>query len=261
MTVTNRHIDPILLESTPGGLLRSTRLLPEGVGDWTGGIVFTSNCGGANTWGCTYSDEKTILDKGDPVEFDPFFVYGSARCSGAPDVPELTLISQIRLRRGMSGALANELYRSNPDVANPDLETTAVDITPGASPCIDKAIAGLLSTAADCGGGDIVIHAPLVALASLMSLNLVDFSDGRYRIGGHTIVVDSYPNEPPTGGAAAGANQAWLYSTGPVEYRLGETVDVQQFTGRTNESIVLAEQLAILRFDPCCVYAILADIC
>jgi hypothetical protein len=94
-----------------------------------------------------------------------------------------------------------------------------------------------------------------------MTLNLVEFEDGKYRLGGHTIIVDNYQNIGPTGSPPPAANEVYIYATGPVEYKLGENVDIAQFTGRTNEGIVLAEQLAILRFDPCCSYAILAEIC
>jgi hypothetical protein len=261
MTITNKYIDPIIAESTPGGFIRSAGLLPANA-DWTGGITFSSSCGGTDVWSCSYGvDKQNITDKGDPVEFDPFIVYAGKRCSGAPDVANLTELATIALKRGISGSLARELHSSDPTIGNPDLVTTATDITPGAAPCVQNAIAGLMSAAGECGGGPLTFHVPFVALASLMSMSLVEFSDGRYRLGGHTIIVDDYPNEPPTGGAVAAANEVWLYATGPVEYKLGERIDVGQFTERLNESIVIAEQLAIIRFDPCCVFAILAEIC
>lgn len=261
MTVTNRHIDPILAESTPGGFIRAARLLPEGT-DWTGGVTFTPSCGGSGIWGCAYGQTKAeIEEKSDPVEFDPFLIYAGRTCSGAPDEDELRTLAQIALRRGMSGSFARELQQSDPLVGNPDLVTTATDITPASPPCINNAIAGLMTTAQECGGGELTFHAPLVALASLMQYNLVTFEDGRYRLGGHTIIVDGYENVGPTGAAAAADNEVWLYATGPVEYRLGQNIDVAHYTGQRNEQIVLAEQLAILRFDPCCVYAILAEIC
>lgn len=259
MSITNIKIDPIPAESTPGGFLRAARLLPEGI-TWNGGVTFTQSCGGAERAGCSYGvDVWTADDKGDPAEFDPFLVGASVKCSGAPDVADLKQLANIKLARGRSGQFARELYASA--VGNPDLETSATDITPGTTPCVDKAIAGLLTTAADCGGGDITIHAPTVVLASLMSFNLVSFEDGRYRLGGHTIIVDDYGNLPPTGGPAAVAGEAWIYATGPVEYALGAKPDTEHFTGRLNESVVVAQQLAILRFDPCCSYAILASIC
>lgn len=214
-------------------------------------------------WGCSYGVEKpNISEKGDPVEFDPFLLYAGVTCSGAPDLADLEQLAKIRLRRGMSASLANQLLQSHPDVGNPDLVTLASDITPlGGAPCMNNAIAGLMTTAQGCGGGELTFHAPIVALASLMQYDLVEFADGKYRLGGHTIIVDLYENIGPAGSPVAGANEVYIYATGPVEYKLGATIDISHFTGRTNEGIVLAEQLAIMRFDPCCVYAIRAEIC
>lgn len=262
MTITNRYIDPIPAEETPGGFLKAARSLPAGA-DWTGGITFTPSCGTTDVWSCVYGDEKQNIDaKADPVEFDPFLIYAGTTCSGAHDVENLTELTRIKLARGTSRALARELHSSNALVGNPDLVSSATDLTPGGTAvALKNAIAGLLSASGDCGGGALTIHAPLVALPALMELTLASFDGETYSIGGHTLIVDDYPNEPPTGGPAATSDEAWLYVTGPVEYRLGERIDVAHYTGRTNESIVLAEQLAIVRFDPCCVFAILADIC
>lgn len=261
MSITNIKIDPIPAESTPGGFLRASRLLPEGI-DWKGGVTFSGSCGGAERAGCSYGvDVWNVATKGDPVEFDPFMVGAAVKCDGAPDIEDLRQLAQIRLRRGMSGQFARELHTSHPDVGNPDLVTTATDITPLTVPCMENAIAGLLSAADDCGGGELTLHVPLVALASLMKVDLVDFSDGRYRIGGHTVIVDAYPNTPPTGGAAAGTDEAWIWATGPVEYAVGQNANVEHFTGVLNESVVVVQEQAILRFDPCCSYAILAGIC
>jgi hypothetical protein len=259
VSVTNIHIPPILAESTPGGFTRAARLLPDGI-DWKGGVTFSGSCGGAERAGCDYGvDVWTVEDKADPVEFDPFLIGASLKCSGAPDMEELVTLVDNRMVRGTSGQFARELHTSQ--VGNPDLVNNATDITPVTPPCVDKAIAGLLSTADDCGGGVLTIHIPLVALASLMTFDLVEFRDGRYRLGGHNIIVDAYPNTPPSGGAAAGADQAWIWATGPVEYAVGESLRVEHFQDRLNESVVVAERMSILRFDPCCAYAILADIC
>ncbi len=262
MTVTNQYISPIKINSTPGGFLRSARLLPDGT-DWGGGITFTPACGGADVWSCIYGVDKTNIDgKGDPVEFDPFMLYAGKSCSGSANFDELTELARIALVRGASGRMAQELHTSDPAIGNPDLVSTAQDISPLTAPCIENAIAGLMSAAGLCGGGELTFHVPFVALASLMKLNLVAFEDGRYRLGGHTIIVDDYPNEPPTvSGVAPTASQAWIYATGPVEYKLGQNIDVTNHKSRTNTATVLAEQMAIIRFDPCCVFAILAEIC
>lgn len=253
------EVDPILASSTPGGFLRAARPLEVGDADWRGGVTFTSNCGGVNPWTCDVSGaKKTVDDLGDPARFDSFLVYAGVRCSGAPVEDKLRQHADIKMRRGLSGALARELH-DGATTDNPSLQSEATDITVG-SPCVDAAIAGLISTAEDCGGGELVFHAPFVALAALMKYQLVTYSGGKYQLGGYDIIIDGYPNLGP-GGTAAAANQVWIYATGPVEYKLGERVEYSHFTGRQNDSVLFAEQLAVLRFDPCCANAIRAEIC
>ena len=260
MTVTNRKIDPIEPSSTPGGFIRAARLLPDGV-DWSGGVSFLQNCGGTSTWSCDFAGAtKDIPQTQDPVEFDPFIVYAGERCSGKPFTAELEQLARNKLVRSRSGSMAQELHSSA--YGNPGLVDSATDITPvGGAPCINNAIAGLLSAACDCSGGDVVIHAPLVVLASLMQYDLVKYEDGRYRLGAYTVIVDCYPNVEPDGGTPPAEDEVWLYSTGPVEYAMGNVEVIQNFDNETNEDVVLAEQLSILRFDPCCVHAIRASIC
>ena len=264
MSITNKYAPPIVKNSMPGGFTRSARLLPDGI-DWSGGITFTPSCGGADVWGCSYGVDKTnITDKADPVEFDPFMLYAGKRCSGSPDVEELSILAKSNLVIGSSSRMARELQSSDALIGNPDLITTATDITPVTAPCIDNAIAGLISAAGACGGMELTFHAPFVALAPLMDKSLVVFEDGKYRLGGHTIIVDDYDAHlEPTSyiGTAATDTQAFIYATGPVEYKLGQEIDVVHYTHRTNESVVLAEQMAIIRFDTCCVYSILAELC
>lgn len=259
MTVTNKRIDPIEPSSTPGGFIRAARLLPDSVGDWSGGVTFLQNCGGSSTWSCDFAGAtKDIPQTGDAAEFDPFIVYAGERCLGKPS-DELRQLVANKLTRGASSSLAVETHTSAH--GRPDLQGSAVDITPvGGPPCVNNAMAGLLSAICDNGGGDVVFHVPLVGLASLMTYDLVEFSDGRYRMGGHTVIVDCYPNEGP-GGAAAAADEVWIYATGPVEYALGQVQEIRNFDNETNEDVLLLEQLAITRFDPCNVQTILASIC
>lgn len=253
------RVDPIRVASTPGGLQRAARLLETDV-DWSDGVTFASNCGGVGTWQCDFSGaEKTIDDLGDNVRFESFLIYAGVRCDGAVVTDDLREHAGIKIARGTSGALARELH-DGAATGNPSLQSEATDITPLVSPCIDGAIAGLLTAADDCGGGEVIIHVPLVALAPLIKYNLLSYEDGKYMLGGHTVSVDGYYNLGP-GGAAAADDEAWIYATGPVEYRLGDEVEFTQFTDRLNENVLIAERLAVLRFDPCCVNAIKATIC
>jgi hypothetical protein len=261
VTVTNKYLPPILPDVAPGGLADAARELPSGY-DWSGGVTFTPSCGGADRWGCSYGEDKqNIIDKGEPTEFDPFLIYSGFRCSGAPDEAELRLLAQNALTRGLSRSLAHELVLSDVNVGNPDIVSSATDITPDTPACIAGSVAGLLSASDDCGGGGVWIHAPRVALPFLMKNDLVKFDGEGYRIGGHKLIVDDYPNEAPTGGAEPTDGQAYLYATGPVEYAVAEQFDIANFEHIQNEQIVLLERLAILRFDPCCSFAILTELC
>lgn len=257
------EISPITVQPTPGGFLRAAGRL-ETDADWqSGGVTFTSNCGGAHTWQCDYSGAtKTIDDLGEAVEFEAFLIYAAARCNGGLVPDRLREHVDIKLARGSSGALAYELATGDA-TGNPSLQSEAEDQTPGAGICVDAAIAALLSFAEDCGGGELTFHIPFVGLASLMKYHLVTFEGGVYRIGGHRIIVDAYPNVGPdiSGNVVATDDQVWVYVTGPVEFVLGSREEYHQFTHRTNDDVLIKEQLAALRFDPCCVHAILAELC
>lgn len=255
-------ISPIQVSRTPGGFLEAARQL-DTQKDWRGGVSFTSNCGGVGAWQCDYSGaQKDVDDLGDPVSFESFLLYVGVRCSGAPVEDVLREHAALKMTRGTSGALARELA-TGAATGNPSLQSEGVDDTPATDVCVDSAIAGLLSIAEDCGGGELTFHAPFVALASLMKYQLVVFEGGRYRIGGHTIIIDGYPNVGPDAAAdpTATDEQAWIYATGPVEYAVGANTEYYQFTGQQNESVLIAERLAVVRFDPCCVHAIRANLC
>lgn len=263
MTVANRHIDPIETGEMPGGLLAVARPLPADA-DWKGGVTFTPQCGTSGIWSCFVGgEEKTTYEKPDPVRFDPFLIYAGATCEGGgtPSLTELEQHARDTLLRSQSMQLARQLVISDPNVDSPDLTTVATDITPLTGPTgLKNSIAGLLSALANCGGGEAVLHVPVVALPYLIDNGLVE-RDGRYWFGVFPVSVDHYPNLgglPP-----ASSNEAYLYLTRPVEYEMTGDGEIQfnHYTGRTNEAIAMAEKLAILRFDPCCAYAINTLLC
>jgi hypothetical protein len=248
----------------PGGLLSVARRLPAG-SDWRGGITFTPQCGTTSgRWSCTTAGEKDVSDKPDPQRFDPFLIHSGARCSGAPVMDDLQELVRGELTRASSGWMAEELVLSDPDVGNLDLSTAATDITPldGLDPAptsLKNSIAGLLSAASECGAGEVMLHVPIVTLVYLIDLGL-EWRDGHYWLGAIPVSVDKYP---PLGGVAIDDSEAWLYLTRPVEFEItpiGE-IEFNHFTGRLNEAVLVGERLAVLRFDPCCVYAIRAVVC
>ena len=261
MTVTNRHIDPIAAGELPGGLTQTARRLPAG-SDWTGGVTYTPGCGTAGVWSCINDgSEKDINAKPDPHRVDPFMVYAGFDCSGAPIMDELMVAARNVLARAVSGRLAAELVFSDPLIGNPDLTTVATDITPATPVTLQPSISGLLSFLTLCGGGEVMLHMPLMAIPYFEFVGI----EWRYEtetvgwyLGPIPVSVDQYPN---LGGAAPDPDDdnAYIYMTRPVEYELGAVIENPAFKGRTNEALAIAEQLALVRFDPCCAYAINVD--
>lgn len=259
MTVANRHIDNIETGEQPGGLLSVARLLPAG-SDWRGGITFTPSCiDSIGTWACASAGEKTPSVKGDPVRFDPFLIYSAAKCDGAPVMDDLRELVRGKLARESGSELARNLVIKNEDVESGlDFTDTATDITPvDGSTNLKNSLAGLLSASAGCG--EVVLHVPRVALSYLLDIGL-EVRDGQYWYGMIPVSVDDYP---PVGGIETAPSEAWLYLSGPVEYEMSPIGEIEfnHYTGRLNEALLVGERLAVLRFDPCCVYAIRAALC
>lgn len=263
MTVANRHMAPIEVAEQPGGLLQTARPLPSE--DWRGGVTFTSVCTTLGRWGCVTDGEteKEIGARSEPVRFDPFMLYSGTACSGAPDEQELRGIARAGLTRGKSGEIAHELVTSL--FGNPDLSTTATNITPTAGPSFDpqplkNSIAGLLSAISECGGGEVYLHAHISTLPYLMDMGVV-WTGTEYKLGAISISLDDYPFLDDDEAAGA-ANPSWtpLYMTRPVELMVATASDDYDLTTRINEGQAVSEDFAVLRFDTCCAFAIYADL-
>jgi hypothetical protein len=228
-------------------------------------VTFTSDCGQADTWDCATVGEKTFTGMGDPVLFDSYLAYSAHECGGRPVDEILASLSRANLDRNISQIVAREIQLSTRVSSNPSLNSEAYDITAtdlaGAASTICSGVAALLSAAGDCGNVDMIIHAPRVALPTLLSNDLAEFNfdTGQYYIGAHKLVIDDFSQVGPS--AVATANQAWLYATGPIEVALGDTQDIRYYTTTQNASQVIVERPVVHRFDPCCVYAILVDLC
>jgi hypothetical protein len=174
-----------------------------------------------------------------------------------------------------------------PDVdEQPTLRRSAVDVSVSGPMDLDDACAALLSAYEQCTGGNggATLHLPSVlvpgALGGIAGGGRVAWPEGNvyraamgavlspgpgYPHGASTVGVDGFG--PKTGGADAattykgnGLDEAWVYVTGPVEYAVGP-IDPMSLTpdaSRTNRTEIIAERPAIVRFDPCCVFAVLA---
>lgn len=257
-------LSPIERGVAPGGLLRSAGSIPTSPSPW-GGVTFTTDCGAAHTWDCETVGEKSFTEMGDPVRFDSYLVYSAHECGGRHIADVLKSLSRANLNRNISQVVARELQLATRKPTNPSLNSAAYDITAtdlaGAASTVCAGASALLSAAGDCGNVDMIIHAPRVALPALLTSQLAhfNFDTGQYYIGAHRLVIDDFSQTGPS--AVATANQAWLYATGPVEVALGSNDEISYYETVQNNSQVIVERPVVHRFDPCCVYAILIDLC
>lgn len=263
-----------------GSLVASARLLPENI-DWQAfGVSFVpENCGKAWIWqACTSTDDgdKPLNDGSPAAEFHPFMIeYNSQHCDGIPhDWEKLSDRAKRGIQARYSNALALALSSATPDGQpneSPSLPTTATDITPalidgGPAPLVNT-IAGLIEEAYNCGAaGELFIHVPAWILPFLLAQTLITQVGNVYKLGPHTVVLDQgYANEPPTGSTAAAVGQAWIYVSGPIEVATGSVQLLDDTTKsvspRLNRANVIAAQLAIYRFDPCCIFAARTVVC
>src|SRR3990172_871737 len=257
-----------------GSLTAAARLLPENA-DWEAfGVSYVpENCGFPWVWQACTVGEKPLNPGVDAVEFKPFLVeYNAQSCAGIPgDWQQYA----DRAKRGLAVRAGNAidfaLSSSAPDGQpndSPSLPTTATDVTPGGGPAsILNTVSGLIQEAYACGAtGELFIHAPAWTLPHWLASTLLTQVGLVFKLGPHTVVLDQgYANEEPTGGVPAGTGEAWIYVSGPVEYQTGSIQILEDTTKgvspRLNRANVIAAQLAIYRFDPCCIYAALAKVC
>lgn len=262
-----------------GSLTAAARPLPQDATWEAFGVSHTpENCGKEWVWqACTVAtdeDPKPLNPGVDAVTFKPFLVeYNAASCPDGIAGDRLSL--DARARRGLalraSKGIAFALSSSAPDGQpndSPNLPGLAVDVTPGGgASSLVNTISGLLQEAEACGlNGEKYIHAPGWTLPHFLQSTLLTQVGNVFKMGPHTVILDQgYSNEAPTGSPAAGVGQAWIYVTGPIEYATGAITALDDTTGgyetRLNRANIIAAQLAIYRFDPCCVFAALAQVC
>lgn len=272
-----------------GSLTAAARPLPENI-DWQGFGTshVVENCGLAWVWqACTIADAENPkpLNPGAPaVEFHPFLVeYNAASCDGivtGADSGDLADRAKRGLAVRISRAIDYALSSSAPDgVQNesPNLPDAAVDVTPITGPgALVCTLAGLIQDAYACGAtGELFIHAPAWTLPVFLANTLITQVGNVFKLGPHTVVFDQgFSNQAPTGvgsdpdvapSPAAAAGEAWIYISGPVEVATGTIQVLDDTTGgvdtRQNRANVIAAEIAIYRFDPCCVFAALVSVC
>lgn len=168
------------------------------------------------------------------------------------------------------------------------LRRAAVDVSiGGVSADLDDAVSALLSNYEQCTGGlgGATLHVPSVlmpgALGGIAGGGRIAWPEGNlyrgalgsivspgpgYPHGGHAQGPDAFGPETGAGTEVykgSALDEVWVYVSGTVEYAKSpiEVLPVDDVErrnwGRTNTYEVWAQREAIVRFDPCCVFAAL----
>lgn len=255
------------------GLLSYSTQLPASI-DWRNGISYTPE-------GCIAPDATPVCGEvskpdAEPIElvtFEPFGIVSVDGCDDKWMLREELHDRAVRvLDMGQGSLLARELlYSTNSN--NPSLSNTAIDVSASDDEPVGwlEAATTLLFNMQNAGYvGDVTLHAPNWLLPSFVASGVgdVDTVTGRASIGNHSVVFDAgYSGLISPNGDAGGAvpNVAgWVYASGPVEYAFSDLLsdtDSAGFDQGINQRYALAERAAIVRFDPCQVFAVLVDLC
>lgn len=271
---------------TPGLDDRGDGALPASSASWRNGISWTPlSCQPSGAWAqCPEADsvKDEAVDTGGPVEVMPFWFYTPLSCEWALEPDELDTAARALNDTHAAYAVARALwFGEGLPAANPTLRNTATDVSVGGGTAdLDDAVALLLATyeTATGGNGGAVLHIPGLALTGALGGvpggSFIARPEGNVYRGPLGSLISPGPGYP-YGASAAGADgfgpetapdvyagtagdELWVYITGPVEYALGESIELSPTPGlvsRLNVHQVLAERQAIVRFDPCSVFA------
>lgn len=244
--------------------------------DWTNGVSSNSICGaGGGATDCADAGvEKTHDALGAAYTFESFLLEHGREC----DLASRSLTEEQAknaLNRLRSSFFAKELHQSSTTNAttlhgfNPDLRNTAEDVTGLTTAVLANSLQPLIADLQDEGITEILIHAPRFTIPAFLKEQLIEPVGGRWMIGGLIpISFDSYPNQGPVtlgnGVETPPDGEAWIWATSPVEWAVGATettVSTDGIASQQNTAIALAQQLGVLRFDPCKVKAVQAQVC
>lgn len=171
----------------------------------------------------------------------------------------------------------------------PTLRRVATDISVNGGPvALDDVVAHLLHAYEDCTGGNggAVLHIPTVLIPGALGGGdggaRVAWPEGTFYRGPNGSKVSPGPGYPsgisaqgadgfgplvpdsdPEQYLGSGYDEVWVYISGPVEYALGtlelpNTVEERHMPAQLNAYEAIASRDALVRFDPCCVFAALA---
>lgn len=195
--------------------------------------------------------DKTAKDfSGAPNWVDggtPFGVYGGVTCRpfGFDGMDAIRPAFEAREHVGVEQGVMTILAASSPVILAP--KTGGVDVG------VSLGIAALEEHAACHYAGAPTLHLPR-GVASLASVGNALVAEGNTlvtKLGSKVAAGGGYgcPNKQPTGQAAPGADEKWLYATGEVVLWRGEVQDQEVFNQATNDVTALVERTYMVAFD------------
>lgn len=249
------------------GLTTVASRLPAG-SDWRDGIDYRpEGCRAPDVAPICGDAEKADANPQDLVHFDPFLVYATDGCNDPHATnEEIHDRAGRELDMGLSALIARELLESS--VGNPDLASNATDVSGGVAVNWTAALAALLYNVQNAGYvGDVWVHAPPWLEPAFLASRAgqIELSTGLLFSGTHPAIFDAgYSGLVAPDGSAAVAEPGvtgWVYVTGPVEWDMGPVLDdvAHASDNVLNDRFVVAERPAIVRFDPCHIFAALVE--
>jgi hypothetical protein len=220
----------------------------------------------------------------------PFVIYTPVECDYPVDGADLEALVADATEVHTPAAIADALWMGGDayqlaDTTQPTLRRSASNVSPAGIMDLDDGIASLLTHYQLCTGGNggAVIHMPGTLLTGALGGGgggaRVCWPEGNVYRGPHGCTVVAGPGYPegftidgPNGTGPKFASSpdrywgnemgtAWVYVTGPIEYAVGDVrvmpeSESDRSAFRQNRYEVWGERDAIVRFDPCCVYAV-----
>lgn len=203
-------------------------------------------------------DNVDLADDDAVVSFDAFVVDArvTAPVTSGPPESQIRALLQMRSALARSVVVAREaltggLTTNSPSFVSEADTVVGVDGTPvGALAAVEDGLADKLQ------GGVGMIHVTPGMLTILNSGGGLVFDGEDYRTAtGHLVVADAgyTGGAPSTGAVTSGEN--WIYGSGPVFLKLGDTRSFETLDWRHNVAVHRMQQYALLVFEPCAVVA------
>lgn len=267
----------------PYGLLSSAvTVIEDNSPHWANGFQYeTLGCAASVALQsvCNGSASATAVNADGELfrSYRPFAIQARFTCSTMSRKPEelealvreaLELAQQKALEYEFwHGALAAVELDDDAEFPNRFLASDdAIDVTPtpgdGVKPKYGVAL--LEQALAECGSGaQGVIHASRL-VATALDFEGDDDDVLRTKLGTPVVAGVGYSNVGP-GGEVAPADHTWMYATGAVTVRLGDTYIVpdessQAVDIRSNTTVFTAERMGAVTWDSCCHFAVLIDL-